>query len=145
MPYTIEDVGACNCSAICVGSPCSLPLSNLSISVVFVGIHTASGTAVYSAGRWTTPWMLLSGTSYYVKITIGCTGACTWYEALFSVGTMGPGSPSLSGYVAIPTGCGPGSIATGSFAIGTGSGEPFTCSPLNIEFGFPNCHGFITP
>jgi hypothetical protein len=79
MPFTDQDIGACNCTASCPSClPCPLPAANLSYTGSISG-HAISGTLTYLGSyAWTSGCVVLFGASY--QIDVDCTGGVSTYR-----------------------------------------------------------------
>jgi hypothetical protein len=136
-------IGGCNCREC---YPCSLPDSDLMLTVVVSGTGNNAGTytaplAFAMAGNartWTSSCIMLNSKQTSLKFTISCTKTCTSYIAsVYSGGTPCGGPVSYDVYDH-PAGC----SNTGGTALVLASSK---CSPLNLVFTVGAFTYTITP
>lgn len=117
MPYSLFDVGACNCG--CAAYPCTLPASNLHLAYLNTANgHTDSCTLVYTAPCIWNGTLSVIGGNWQMLFAAGCTG----YTFILAGGSCV--------YYDHPLHCS-GYSAGGCTRLVLTS---FTCSPLNIVF-----------
>jgi hypothetical protein len=127
--FSLFDVGACNCSSGCPTFPCSLPATNLTITVS--GVYVA--TLVYTApcASWNALCFPYAGGNYqrFTVVASGGFTTYTWHQA-------NTGCTILTS----PINCvvtSSGSTPTGMFLVS------YTCSPLMITFNNGGAQTFV--